>query len=289
LLGTGILFATTIEEYNELIFQLKNYNTPGFTVLYLNDSGNIEYERGTITNIEFPLCLIPYQGGLFQFSDKRTNEICYARNFILRVDIFGRICNLDGFPLTPEIKVDISKPYNITFSEDDMKIIINYQDEINSTEEYKLNLYWPQKLDKPITSGSYFYFDGVTIFKDAKVLSGFFENSATNVQVVIAQMMKLISEMKNQYGDNLVFNSGSIENTLSLLNALFISSYNIKPEPGITTLNYDMKKMDFGFLGHPEITFEIPISGGPSPNVDPLKINHLIQYLTINVTTENLE
>ncbi len=168
LLGADLLFATLLEDYNELLFQLRNYNTPGFTILYLNDLNEIEYERGPIINTDESLCLSPHRKGFFQFSDKRTNEICYARNFMVLVDVFGRICNIDGFPLAPEIKIDTNRPYTISFSEKDMKIIIHYQDEINSTDEHRINLYWPQALSKPVESGSYFYFKDVLVLKPCR-------------------------------------------------------------------------------------------------------------------------
>jgi hypothetical protein len=148
--------AAPLDDYNVLLGHLQNYNTLGFFIL--NNNG--EWRRGAIYADNAGLCLIPGGKGFFQFFDRSTETLKYCRNAILRVNYDGVLCNNEGFPLYPYIRVNTGRNYHINYENN--KIRVEYT-ESGIIEEYNIFLYWPKTLPIENLYGVYFQFDTVDI------------------------------------------------------------------------------------------------------------------------------
>jgi hypothetical protein len=172
--------------------------------------------------------------------------LCYSRNLNITTNDKGLLCDSNGFPLFPEISVDIGMPYQIEVEFGKLKI------KYNDLTEKQINLYWPKQVADIPEYSDIFYFSDVELFSDARVISGFLELSAVDIQLILVKMLALVPAIEKQYND-VVFFSGSASNTIQMLNSLFILSYLIKAESAfknIPLLEYyiDMDLLRMGDL-----------------------------------------
>ncbi|MDR1307550.1 MAG: hypothetical protein LBK74_08255 [Treponema sp.] len=127
-------YAGPLEEYEQLLLLLRNYNKPGYIHL-INSGQGIQYQRGKIVKTGSKLSFIPHDKGFFQFYDADKKALCYSRNLNITINNEGLLCNDSGLPLFPKIRVDIDKPYQIKVESGELKI--KYTD----LPEKRINLY----------------------------------------------------------------------------------------------------------------------------------------------------
>jgi hypothetical protein len=225
-----------------------------------------------------PLDIVPVNKGLFQFQDPVKNELCYRRWARLIVNAEGLLCNLDGFPLFPFIKVDITKEYKIIVNNHLLKII--YDDEYI---DYTVNLYWPDNLTQDIISSVYFYFKEVSVVNN-DIITGFIEYSATHIQESIVKMIILTPSIEEYYKEKCVFKSGSANTNLLLLSSLLVASYSVDLEKEMYNSLQNNEQIDIEF-SLPEFPDYKSISSMPkySNYRDPLKLNEILKYLMITI------
>jgi len=272
--------AGLLHEYEKLLEQLKNYNNPGFFIIH-DDS---LWERGVFFDINFDaykeigmepytkICLTPIGKGFFQFFDEIKEKPIYCRNAILNVNHEGIMCNLDGYPLYPVIKINKQWPYKMDYKNG--KLIIEYY-ENDIIEEHMIFLYWPQKPIRESLYGVYFFFDDAGILNDARILSGFIELSAVNINSTLIKMINLIPEINAKYTDSVIFKSGSAESTLTLLQSLLIASYIVKFDPPI------LKPDDYQIIYGNTLAFPNQYLPKTIIDNDPLEIGTFYDYLRI--------
>jgi hypothetical protein len=277
LLG-NILMADPLHEYGVLLEQLKNYNTPGFFII--NDVNS--WQRKPLLHTDHfqsnIIDLVPLDKGFFQFYDTRTEKLVYSRNAILSVNHEGIVCNIDGYPIYPFIKIDGCLPYTLSYRAN--KIVVGSLEE-GIIEEHDIFLYWPKEVPSGGIYGVYFYFDDVDILHDAQTLYGFIDNSSVNVQLTLVKMMKLVSEIQDEYTGAIIYEAGSAEAVLAILQSLLTVSYLVKADPPIYLGTPEERQRVFlpaipGIL--PEKEIELPKK---KLNFDPLMIGYLYNYLQI--------
>jgi hypothetical protein len=266
-----------LEEYNELVNQMNNYNIPGYFIIY-NDEDDILWQQGRKIHTGMPLDIVPANKGLFQFQDPVKNELCYRRWARLIVNAGGLLCNSDGFPLFPFIKVDITKEYKIIVNNHLLKIM--YDDEYI---DYTVNLYWPDNITQNIISSVYFYFKEVSVVNN-DIITGFIEYSATHIQESIVKMIILIPLIEECYKEKCVFKSGSANTSLLLLSSLLAASYSVDLEKEMYNSLQNNEQIDVEF-SLPEFPGYKSISSIPkySNYRDPLKLNGILKYLIITI------
>jgi hypothetical protein len=276
-------------EYEQLLEQLKNYNTEGFFIINSDNS----WQRGSFLKADFDslkingmesytkICLVPFGQGFFQFFDATTGKLIYCRNAILNVNHEGILCNIDDYQLYPIIKINKQWAYKIDYKNG--KLTVEYP-ENDIFEEYAIYLYWPSKIINELLFGVYFYFDDVDILNNGRIATGFIELSSVDFQLTLVKMIKLIVDIKTNYIDSVIFESGNAETTLKLLQSLLIASYivnfesplhkaddyQIIPGPSIETERYTLQ--------FPDIYLPVII-----PNNDPLRLNIFYNFLKIKL------
>jgi hypothetical protein len=121
-------------------------------------------------------------------------------------------------------------------------------------------VYWPKEIADAPEYSDVFYFNGVDVLTNARIISGFLELSAVDIQVTLVKMLALIPVIEEQY-ERIVFYSGSASNTVHLLNSLFILSYLIRVESSFKDMPVSEYYID----------------------MDPLKMDDLWVFLQIKV------
>jgi hypothetical protein len=242
-----------LEEYKHLLVLLRNYNKPGYIQL-INSGQGIQYQRGKIVKTGSKLSFIPHDKGFFQFYDADKKALCYSRNLNLTINNEGLLCNDSGLPLFPEVRVDIDKPYQIKVESGELKI------KYNDLPEKQISLYWPKEIEDAPEYSDVFYFNEVDVLTNARVISGFFELSAVDIQVTLVKMLALIPVIEEQYA-RIVFYSGSSSNTVHLLNSLFILSYLIRAESSFKDMPVSEYYIDMDPLKIDELWVFLQIKG----------------------------
>lgn len=265
--------ADALNEYNNLLEHLRNYNTLGFFIINNADS----WQRNPIIKTDLDnICLVPYDKGFFQFLDIMTGRLVYSRNAMLSVDIMGIVCIDYRYQLFPIIKIDKSLSYKLRY--ENKKLIVEYPDE-SIIEEYDIFLYWPKEINDSDLFGEYFYFDNVYILHDDRIMSGYICTSSVNIQMTLVKMMKLVSEIREN-NNSIIYGTGNVETTLAILQSLLTASYTVEIEPPVYYLKSEERERRV-ISGH-GLPFEIIIE---SPvrmlRVDPLGIGFLYDFLKI--------